>query len=58
MRKLCRSVPNVTITINKNIIKKIVNLVEVKNNNIIEIGPGQETHTEEILKKKHIYNKI
>ncbi len=38
--------------IDANIIKKIVNLVEVKNNNIIEIGPGQGALTEEILKKK------
>ena len=26
--------------IDKNIIKKIVNLVKIKNKNIIEIGPG------------------
>ena len=28
--------------VDKNIIKKIVNLVEIKNNNVIEIGPGKE----------------
>ena len=35
-----------------NIIKKIINLVEIKNRNIIEIGPGEGALTEEILKKK------
>ncbi len=35
--------------IDKNIIKKIVNLVKVKNKNIIEIGPGTGSLTEEIL---------
>mgnify|MGYP000371199514 CR=1 FL=1 len=36
--------------IDKNIIKKIINTVEVKNKNIIEIGPGKGALTEEILK--------
>ena len=36
----------------QNIIKKIIKLVEVKNRNIIEIGPGTGSLTEEILKKK------
>ena len=27
--------------VDKNIIKKIVNFVEIKNNNVIEIGPGK-----------------
>ena len=35
----------------KNIIKKIVNLVNIKNKNIIEIGPGKGALTDEILKK-------
>tara|TARA_Y100000591_G_scaffold298193_1_gene289807 strand:+ start:9405 stop:10187 length:783 start_codon:yes stop_codon:yes gene_type:complete len=35
----------------KNIIKKIINLVEIKNKDIIEIGPGKGALTEEILKK-------
>ena len=35
----------------QNIIKKIIKLVEVKNRNIIEIGPGTGSLTEEILKK-------
>ena len=36
----------------KNIIKKIINLIEIKNKDIIEIGPGEGDLTEEILKKK------
>ena len=38
--------------IDKNIIKKIVSLTVVKNKNIIEIGPGTGTLTNEILKRK------
>ena len=38
--------------IDKNIIKKIVNLAEIKNRNIVEIGPGKGALTEEILLKK------
>ena len=34
--------------IDKNIIKKIVNLVDIKNKDIIEIGPGKGALTEEI----------
>ena len=37
--------------VDKNIIKKIVNLVDIKNKNILEIGPGKEALTNEILKK-------
>ena len=33
--------------IDKNIIKKIVNLVDIKNKDIIEIGPGKGALTEE-----------
>ena len=36
----------------KNIIKKIVNLVKVENKNIIEIGPGEGALTNEILLRK------
>ena len=36
----------------KNIIKKIINLIEIKDRNVIEIGPGEGALTEEILKKK------
>ena len=35
----------------KNIIKKIINLVDVKDNNVIEIGPGNGALTDEIPKK-------
>ena len=38
--------------IDNNIIKKIVNLTNVKNRNIIEIGPGKGALTNEILKQK------
>ena len=36
----------------KNIIKKIVNLTNVKNKNTIEIGPGKGALTDEIIKKE------
>ena len=36
--------------IDKNIIKKIINTVDIRNKNIIEIGPGKGALTEEILK--------
>ena len=38
--------------IDKNIIRKIVNLVKIKNKNIIEIGPGYGALTDEILNRK------
>ena len=38
--------------IDKNVIKKILSLVEIQNKNIIEIGPGEGALTFEILKKK------
>ena len=37
--------------IDLNIVKKIVNLVNVKSKNIIEIGPGKGALTDEIIKK-------
>ena len=40
------------LLIDNNIIKKIVNLTDVKNKNTIEIGPGKGALTNEILKKK------
>ncbi len=40
------------LLIDKNIINKIVNLIEVKNKNLIEIGPGKGALTTQILKKK------
>ena len=38
--------------IDKNITNKIVSAVDVKDNNIIEIGPGLGALTEKILEKK------
>ena len=37
--------------IDKNIIKKIINSVKIKNNHIVEIGPGKGALTREIIKK-------
>ena len=37
--------------IDKNIVRKIVNLINMKNRNIIEIGPGDGALTQEILKQ-------
>ena len=34
----------------QNIIKKIINLKNIKNKDIVEIGPGKGAITEEILK--------
>ena len=38
--------------IDKNIIRKIINLVKIENRNIIEIGPGKGALTDEIIKRK------
>ena len=38
--------------IDKNIINKIISLVEIKNRHIIEIGPGKGALSQEIFKKK------
>ncbi len=38
--------------IDKNIIKKIINIIPIKNRNIIEIGPGKGALTNEILNRK------
>jgi len=38
--------------IDKNIINKIINITQIKNKHILEIGPGRGALTEEILKKK------
>ena len=37
--------------IDKNVIKKIINLVNIKDREIIEIGPGNGALTDEILKE-------
>ena len=38
--------------VDQNLIDKIVNIVEIKNKNILEIGPGTGNLTKEIIKKK------
>ena len=38
--------------IDKNIIKKILKLVEIQGKHIIEIGPGKGALTDEIIKQK------
>ena len=37
--------------IDKNIVNKILNLTDLKNKNILEIGPGKSALTEKLLKK-------
>ena len=48
--KLAKKSLGQNFLIDKNIIKKIVNLTKIKNRNIIEIGPGHGALTDEILK--------
>ena len=38
--------------IDKNIVNKIISLKNIKNQNILEIGPGRGALTEKILEKK------
>ncbi len=38
--------------IDKNVIRKIINLAQIENKNILEIGPGKGALTEEILSRK------
>ena len=38
--------------IDLNIIKKIINLTEIKDKHVLEVGPGKGALTEEILNKK------
>ena len=49
MRYLKKSLGQNFLT-DKNIIKKIVNLIDIKKKNIIEIGPGNGALTDEIIK--------
>ena len=37
--------------VDKNVIKKITDTVEIENKNVIEIGPGRGALTEEILRR-------
>ena len=38
--------------VDQNLIDKIVNIIEIKSKNILEIGPGTGNLTKEIIKKK------
>ena len=38
--------------IDKNIINKIIDLIEIENKNVVEIGPGFGAITNEIIKRK------
>ena len=38
--------------VDQNIINKIMNIVDIKNKNVLEIGPGTGNLTSEILRKK------
>ena len=38
--------------IDKNIIQKIINMSDIKNNNVLEIGPGTGNLTSKILEQK------
>ena len=50
--KLAKKSLGQNFLIDKNIINKILKLSEIKDNHIVEIGPGTGALTEEILKKK------
>ena len=50
--KLAKKSLGQNFLIDKNIINKILKLSEIKDNHIVEIGPGKGALTDEILKKK------
>ena len=52
MKKFNKKSLGQNFLIDKNIIKKIINLVKIEKKNIIEIGPGTGALTEEILNRK------
>ena len=41
--------------IDENMIKKIINVIDITNRNILEVGPGTGNLTNEILKKIQIH---
>ena len=49
--KLAKKSLGQNFLIDKNIINKILKLSEIKDNHIVEIGPGKGALTDEILKK-------
>ncbi len=50
--KLAKKSLGQNFLVDKNIIRKIINITSIKNKNIVEIGPGYGSLTDEILKKK------
>ena len=52
MKKFYKKSLGQNFLIDKNIVKKIINLVKIENRDVIEIGPGQGALTEEILNRK------
>ena len=38
--------------VDKNIVNKITNLINIKNKNILEVGPGKGVLTDQILRKQ------
>ena len=50
--KLAKKSLGQNFLVDKNILRKIVNITSIKNKNIVEIGPGYGSLTDEILKKK------
>ena len=54
--KLTKNLLGQNSLVDKNIITKILKLSEIKNNNIVEIGPEKGALTDEILCKTQIFN--
>ena len=52
MREFFKKSLGQNFLIDKNIIKKIVNLVKISEKNVVEIGPGEGALTSEIINKK------
>ena len=57
--KLAKKSLGQNFLVDKNIIRKIINITSIKNKNIVEIGPGYGSLTDEILKKNqtNFYNR-
>ena len=50
--KLAKKSLGQNFLVDHNIIRKIINLTVIKNQNIVEVGPGLGALSQEILKKK------